>query len=38
MPVGPLPFQFIVDHPFLAAIQENRTGALLFLGAILDPR
>jgi WD40 repeat protein len=27
----------IVDHPFLCAIRDDVTGALLFLGAIVDP-
>jgi serine protease inhibitor len=31
------PFQFIVDRPFFCAIQDQRSGALLFVGAIHDP-
>jgi serine protease inhibitor len=31
------PFQMIVDRPFLCAIQDQRSGALLFIGAIYDP-
>jgi serine protease inhibitor len=27
----------VVDRPFLAAIQDTRTGALLFVGVIGDP-
>jgi serpin B len=33
----PPPFHMIVDRPFLCAIEEERSGALLFLGAIYDP-
>lgn len=32
------PFEMIVDRPFFIAIQEKKTGLLLFLGAIFDPR
>ena len=32
---GEIPF--IVNRPFLAAIRDERTGALLFIGAIHDP-
>lgn len=32
------PQPFKVDHPFLFFIQETRTGAILFLGRIVDPR
>jgi serine protease inhibitor len=31
------PFQMIVDRPFLGAIEDRRSGALLFVGAIYDP-
>ena len=31
------PFQMIVDRPFFCAIQDQRSGALLFVGAIFDP-
>jgi len=34
----PPPFQMIVDHPFFVVIREDSTGAILFMGAILDPR
>jgi len=31
------PFQMIVDRPFFCAIEDRRSGALLFIGAIHDP-
>jgi serpin B len=31
------PFHMIVDRPFFCAIQDQRSGALLFIGAIYDP-
>ncbi len=31
------PFQMIVDRPFFCAIEDRRSGALLFLGTIYDP-
>ncbi len=31
------PLVFIVDRPFVAAIRDDRTGALLFLGQVNDP-
>jgi serpin B len=31
------PFRMIVDRPFFCAIEDRRSGALLFLGAIYDP-
>lgn len=34
----PPPFQMIVDRPFVVALREKKTGILLFLGVILDPR
>jgi serine protease inhibitor len=32
------PFRMVVDRPFFLAIRENQSEAILFLGAILDPR
>jgi serpin B len=29
--------EFRADHPFIFAIQHNATGALLFLGRVVDP-
>jgi serpin B len=34
----PPPFRMVVDRPFFLAIRENQSGAMLFLGAIVDPR
>jgi serine protease inhibitor len=31
------PFRMIVDRPFFCAIQDQRSGALLFVGAIYNP-
>jgi serpin B len=31
------PFQMIVDRPFFCAIEDRRSGVLLFIGAIFDP-
>jgi serpin B len=31
------PFQMIVDRPFFCVIEDRRSGALLFVGAIYDP-
>ena len=31
------PFQMVVDRPFFCAIQDQRSGVLLFVGAIFDP-
>ena len=30
-------FQMVVDRPYLIAIRDDQTGAILFLGAIADP-
>lgn len=31
------PFSMIVDHPFVFAIAERGTGAILFVGTVVDP-
>jgi serpin B len=33
----PPPIRFTVDRPFVAAIRDDRTGALLFIGQVNDP-
>jgi serine protease inhibitor len=32
------PFKMIVDRPFFFAIRDSRTGIVLFIGAVYDPR
>jgi serine protease inhibitor len=32
------PFEMIVDHPFLLGIVDTKTGAVVFLGGINDPK
>ncbi len=32
------PPPFVVDHPFVFVIRDLHTGAVLFLGRVLDPR
>jgi serpin B len=33
----PPPVPFVVDRPFLAAVRDDRTGAILFIGQVTDP-
>ena len=33
----PSPFEMIVDRPFVFAICDDRTGTVVFLGAVVDP-
>ena len=32
-----IPMMLAIDHPFLCAIRDDKTGEILFLGAIYDP-
>ncbi|HMA39183.1 MAG TPA: serpin family protein [Gemmatimonadales bacterium] len=34
----PIPIEFIVDHPFLFALRDERTGTLLLVGYVASPR
>jgi len=38
--VAPTPqrFTFIADRPFLMAIRDSQTGAILFMGAVMEPK
>ena len=36
--VTSVPPSLVIDRPFLAAIRDNRTGTVLFLGQIVDPK
>jgi serpin B len=31
-------FNFIADRPFLMAIRDSQTGAILFMGAVMEPK
>ena len=37
-PPDTTPFEMTVDHPFLLGIVDTQTGALVFLGGIVDPK
>uniref|UniRef100_A0A0D9VWC6 Serpin domain-containing protein n=1 Tax=Leersia perrieri TaxID=77586 RepID=A0A0D9VWC6_9ORYZ len=34
---APIPVDFVADHPFLFLIREDKTGALLFVGHVVNP-
>jgi serpin B len=35
--IGPPPEVVVVDRPFFYAIQDELTGAILFMGSLVDP-
>jgi len=38
VPIQNQPFQLLVDRPYFLAIRDNQTGAVLFMGSIVDPQ
>ncbi len=37
-PVQRKRFQMVVDRPFFCAIEDNKTGAILFMGVVVNPK
>ena len=38
MPVAEEPKRFIADHPFVFLIRDTKTGAIIFIGRMMDPK
>ena len=36
--VESIPTQFLANHPFIYLIRHNKTGSILFLGRMMNPR
>jgi serpin B len=34
----PTPFTFVADRPFFMALRDERTGTILFMGAVMEPK
>jgi len=37
MPEKEKEFNFVLDHPFVFVIRENRTGTIIFMGKVVEP-